>query len=377
MPEPQQVPGDPRLGVGQERQHVDLGVPEVVALVGLPGQSLGRDAGPFGPPRRLRDLEKIPPDRLLLPHRIEPGLHPDVGAVPEPGEIRALAGQKRVEAVADRAVQRPAAPVDELGHRDAAGGLVGRVLGDPDRDAGHRIGGQEYLADPVIDGSRHAVGTRRVDHVVDADAERHPAAGRLVAEKDALVIQFGRPRVEHPMRQHGRQAGIARPVLGQAAEVGVLAVEHKRGDHHRRGTVEHRDLIGHRDQVAVLQRDDPARADPDVLPGVGDPHQLTGQRPGPHVQDPLVVPDPRGRQEERLVVHVELQDRRVGHVHDRLAGPGQRMRPLGVHDRPVLMEPVDERPRNQRRASLLEAAADTDVPLLLQPRHRRPRRDDG
>ena len=97
-----------------------------------------------------------------------------------------------------------------------------------------------------------------------------------------------------------------------------------------------------------------------MLPGASGPHQLTGQRPGPHVQDPPVVPEARRRQEQRLVVHVQLEDRRVGHVHDRLAGPGERMRPFGVRDRPGLMEPVDERPGNQRRAALLEAAADAD-----------------
>ena len=74
VPEPQQVPGDPGLGVGQERQHVDLGVPEVVALVGLPGQPLGGNAGLLGPPGCLRDLEQVPPDRLLVPHRVLPGL---------------------------------------------------------------------------------------------------------------------------------------------------------------------------------------------------------------------------------------------------------------------------------------------------------------
>ncbi len=362
MPEPQQVPGDPGLGVGQERQDVDLGVPEVVALVGLPGQPLRRNTGPFGAPRPLRDLVEVPPDRLLLPHRIEPGLHLDVGAVPEPGQMRALALQERAEPVADRAVQRPAAPIDKLGHGDAAGGLVGRVLGDPDRHARHRIGREEHLARLVVaEGPRHLERARRLDHVINTDTQCHPAVGRLVAQKDALLSQLGRPHVEHPVRQHGRQPGISRPVLGQVAgQVGVLAVEHQRGDHHRRRLIQHRDLIRHRDQVAVLERDDPAGADPDVLAGASGPHQLTGQRPGPHVQDPPVVPQARRRQEERLVVHVQLEDRRVGHVHDRLAGPGQRMRPFGVRDRPGLMEPVDERPGNQRRAPLLEAAADAD-----------------
>ena len=40
-----------RRGVGQERQHVDLGVPEVVAFVAGAGQALGRDAVTFAAQR--------------------------------------------------------------------------------------------------------------------------------------------------------------------------------------------------------------------------------------------------------------------------------------------------------------------------------------
>ena len=97
-----------------------------------------------------------------------------------------------------------------------------------------------------------------------------------------------------------------------------------------------------------------------MLAGVSDPHQLTGHRAGPHVQDPAVIPQARGRQVERLIVHVELDDRRVGHVHDRLAGLGERGRVFCVHNRPGLVEPVDECPGDQRGATLFEAAPDAD-----------------
>jgi hypothetical protein len=76
-----------------------------------------------------------------------------------------------------------------------------------------------------------------------------------------------------------------------------------------------------------------------------------------------VILQARGRQEERLVVHVELDDRRVGHIHDRLAGLGESGRAFGMHNRPGLVEPVDECPGDQRRAALLEAAPDADKPL--------------
>jgi hypothetical protein len=48
------------------------------------------------------------------------GLHADVGAVPKAVQLRTLAGQEIIEPVAKHAVQGPAAPSDELRHRDAA-----------------------------------------------------------------------------------------------------------------------------------------------------------------------------------------------------------------------------------------------------------------
>ncbi len=54
-----------RRGVGEERQDVDLGVPEVVALVAGAGDALGRDAGLLGAGAGLRELEQVPADRLL------------------------------------------------------------------------------------------------------------------------------------------------------------------------------------------------------------------------------------------------------------------------------------------------------------------------
>jgi hypothetical protein len=68
--EAQEVPGDARLRVREERQQVHLDVPEVVALVAATGQPLRRDPGTLGAPRRLGDLEEIPADRLLDAWRV-------------------------------------------------------------------------------------------------------------------------------------------------------------------------------------------------------------------------------------------------------------------------------------------------------------------
>ena len=357
VPETEQVTGDLGLGVGQERQHVHLGVPEVVPLVGLPGQPLRRDARPLRPPGRLRDLEQVPPDGLLLPHRRQPPLHPDVGPIPEPVQVRALGRVQRAEPVAYRPVQGPAAPIGKLGDLDAPGGLVGRVLGDPDGRARPRVRRHDDLAGIAVQPSVHVVRAGRIDHVVDADGQRHPAVRRLVAQHDALPGQFGDTRVEHPVRQQGGKTRIARPVLGTAAPmVAILPVQHQRADRHRRCSIQHRHLVRHRHHVPVLERDSPVRADPDVLTGGRGPDELAAEDTGPHIKNPRIPTYTCSGNEQRLVIDVELDDRHIWRVNDRLALGCQRVRLLRMHDRPRLVKAVDECPRRQRRAPLLEGA---------------------
>jgi len=73
--------------------------------------------------------------------------------------------------------------------------------------------------------------------------------------------------------------------------------------------------------------------------------------------------DARRGNEQRLVIDVELQDRHIGRIDDRLTLGGQGVRLLRMDDRPRLMKAVDERPRRQRRAPLLERAPDPDEPV--------------
>jgi len=48
--------------------------------------------------------------------------------------------------------------------------------------------------------------------------------------------------------------------------------------------VEKRHLIAHGDDVTVLERDDAARSDPDVLAGGRHPYEIAAERPGHHVE---------------------------------------------------------------------------------------------
>ena len=63
--EPQRVAGQTRRCVREERHHVDLGVPEVVAAVPRTADALGRDAHALRSASRLGELEEIPAHGLL------------------------------------------------------------------------------------------------------------------------------------------------------------------------------------------------------------------------------------------------------------------------------------------------------------------------
>ena len=100
-----------RARVREERRDVDLGVPEVVALVAVAGDALGRDAVAPGAGGRLQEREEVEADRAL-----EPGLalDLDVGVAPEVLGGVALVALDRVVAgfrgARERALRRSAPP---------------------------------------------------------------------------------------------------------------------------------------------------------------------------------------------------------------------------------------------------------------------------
>jgi len=87
--EPQGLPRELRVGVGEEGNQVHLGVPEVVPLVTRRGHSLGCDAAAVHASGRLGQLEQTPTDRLL---QLGLRVHLDVGAGPVVGQPRLLLG---------------------------------------------------------------------------------------------------------------------------------------------------------------------------------------------------------------------------------------------------------------------------------------------
>mgnify|MGYP000895072032 CR=1 FL=1 len=78
VPVSQETLGDVRRRIGEKRHDIDLGVPEVVAVVATAGQALGRDAVTFHSRRSLEQLKEVEADGLLqhrstADHDIAPG----------------------------------------------------------------------------------------------------------------------------------------------------------------------------------------------------------------------------------------------------------------------------------------------------------------
>jgi pimeloyl-ACP methyl ester carboxylesterase len=99
----QQLARDLRLGVQEEREDVDLGVPEIVAFVALAGHALGGDVGLAVAAHRLQQVELVEAHALL--QRVVAG-DLDVGLGPEVGQVAACAAAQRLEAAGARV--RPA-----------------------------------------------------------------------------------------------------------------------------------------------------------------------------------------------------------------------------------------------------------------------------
>ena len=126
------------LGVRvQEREHVDLRVPEVVALVAVAGHALGGHAVTLAAGGRLQQLEEVEADGLLeLGRALE--LH--VAAAPEVGDAPGMGQLDALVAGAAGAVQRPVGAPQQLARGRLGAPVVGDVLAQPQRPAGGEVG---------------------------------------------------------------------------------------------------------------------------------------------------------------------------------------------------------------------------------------------
>src|SRR5262249_43547867 len=101
----QQISGNPRGGIGEKRQHIDLGVPEIMSLVRLCGEAFRRQARIFRTRRGLQDVKEVEADRLLdfYGSAVRTVLSdiPDayIAAVPKVVHVLLLSGEQRLESL--------------------------------------------------------------------------------------------------------------------------------------------------------------------------------------------------------------------------------------------------------------------------------------
>src|SRR5262245_15535505 len=101
--EEQQVPGDPRRGIRQKRQQIDLSVPKVMPLIRLSGEAFRRHTRVFRARGGLQDVKEIEANRLLDLHgaalcAIFPDIPDvDIAAAPDIVPVLALGGGEMID----------------------------------------------------------------------------------------------------------------------------------------------------------------------------------------------------------------------------------------------------------------------------------------
>ena len=196
VPHPERVARPERRRVREERQHVDLGVPEVVAAVARPGDALRGNALAVGAGRGLRELEEAPAGGLL---QVVVPADAHVRALPEPVEPDALPLVLALDALDLDAVERATAAVDELARRHAARGVVAHELRDADRHAGLGLHAEHVLGDVGLDERAGVVLVLGLDEVVGDDGDRHAGFGHPVRERGAPAVLPVLLRLQHAL----------------------------------------------------------------------------------------------------------------------------------------------------------------------------------
>src|SRR5262245_24887088 len=151
--EEQEVPGDARGRINQERQQVDLRVPKVVPFIRLSGHAFRWHSRVFRTRRGLEDVKKVDADRLLdfdgaALYSVFPDiLDADVAAAPQIVHVPLLSSKQLLEALAHRPIQCPFSTAAELLGGSRLRGVIDHVFGELDWRAGSRVDCEGDLAE--------------------------------------------------------------------------------------------------------------------------------------------------------------------------------------------------------------------------------------
>jgi hypothetical protein len=178
-----------RLRVEQERQDVDLRVPEVMALVGPAGESARADAAAFGARRRLEQLEQIPPENLLLARLV--AIELDVGALPEAPDPAPVLLLDDGEPLLHGPMEGPHRPGADLVRLRGVRVVVAQVLGERERLARPGRDGDHHGREVLLAAEAGGVRARGFDLVVHAAAEREAGALGAKAQDRSQILRAG------------------------------------------------------------------------------------------------------------------------------------------------------------------------------------------
>jgi hypothetical protein len=208
---------------------------------------------PSAAPGCLHHLEEAPANRLLQARGVVLRGDSDIGAIPEARELRPLTLQQRVEAIVDRPIERPDAAVDQLGSRRGGRRLIGDVLDDPDGHARLRVDREHHLAHILAGAARRRLLRGRLDDMLDADPERHPAVGGGIPEQETLSLRGRDARLQDAVWQRRGEPGIREGLAVSRESWRILSVGDLRRDDDGRGVVEQGHLVRDRREMAMLE----------------------------------------------------------------------------------------------------------------------------
>ncbi len=245
-----------RVQVREHRQHVDLAVPEGVAVVAAAGQALGGDRVAVAAGRGLEHVEEGEADRLL---QLGVAVDLDVGAGPEVVERVALRLGEPIEAGVSGLGQGRLDLVPHRRHRALRGVTVGEHLVDDQRLARLEVADHRQPREVLLAKDLQAVVIDPADLVVHRGRNAQVGARRAVHERRVRPLT-ARGLGDHRRPDRGGDPRVLLVRLRQRLVRDELGLD---DDAQEAAVVRRLDLVADRRDRALHERDQARALDPD------------------------------------------------------------------------------------------------------------------
>jgi hypothetical protein len=207
----------------------------------------------------------------------------DIASSPKIVHVLLLRGEQPLEALGHYAIQCPFSAAAELFGGSRLRGVIDHVLGELDWTAGLRVDCESDLAEVSGVDNLVRVRARALQRIVSRTCQGEAALFSRIGQHDAPVFGIADSRMEYPARKDSRQSRI-NPVVAGAGFIG----RHLRRDHDKGLCIEDCHTIGDGGHVPVSERDQTSGCDRHLFAGGSLPEDLPVERPGLHVEPPVV-----------------------------------------------------------------------------------------